>query len=223
MRSKKEKITASIVGGIVTVCTFTFLVTFVKADLYDPDEAAVVVMSDPALVSGSSAAPSAPAVPKPSASTVLGVEGMYPSRLIVPALNINANVQYVTVNAKGNIGTPDNFTDVAWYSLGVVPGQAGTAIIDGHVDNGLGLAGVFKHLSDIQLGDEVDVVTKAGGEARFIVTNIQVYDYQNVPSAAIFGAASASSTLKLITCDGTWVPGGDTYNERLVVTASLVS
>jgi sortase (surface protein transpeptidase) len=145
-----------------------------------------------------------------------------PSRLSIPALSINAHVQYVGINAKGNIGTPNNFTDVAWYSYGVVPGATGTAVIDGHVDNGLGLAGIFKHLSNIQIGDEVDVITNGGTKMSFVVTTIQTYDYQNVPAQAIFGTSSASRFLNLITCDGAWVQGGDTYNERLIVTARLV-
>jgi len=60
-------------------------------------------------------------------------------------------------NSKENIGTPNNFTDVAWYSAGVVPGEVGSTIIVGHVDNGLGMAGVFIHLADIEMGDQVTI------------------------------------------------------------------
>jgi sortase (surface protein transpeptidase) len=236
-RSKKEKIVTYLVGAIIAVCSVIFIVTFVKASLYDPGDMGIStgistrVRSTEAGINGNNDTTFAPASTSTVASTSISViistsylesHSANPSRLIIPSLDINSHVQYVGINAKGNIGTPNNFTDVAWYSYGVVPGQAGTAVIDGHVDNGLGLAGVFKHLSNMQIGDEVDVITKAGKKIHFIVTDIETYDYQNVPSQAIFGTSSASSFLKLITCDGTWVQGSDTYNERLIVTATLV-
>jgi len=219
MRMKKEKIITSFVVVLVAVCVVIFSVTFVRADLYDPGDTGTAVSVSPVSVQVFASASSSLI----STSTISTVQNSVddPSRLIIPALGINAHVQYVGVNTKGNIGTPNNFTDVAWYSLGVVPGQAGTAIIDGHVDNGLGLDGVFKHLSSIQVGDEVDVVDKSGARTSFIVVNVQAYDYQNVPASALFGTGSASSSLKLITCDGAWVQGGDTYNERLIVTADM--
>jgi len=219
MRSKKEKIVTSFIAGVVVACTVIFIVTFVKADLYDPGDTGMVAIASVSTPVISVEASSSLAT---SSVSIMQYVLTDPSRLIIPAIDINAHVQFVGVNKKGNIGTPNNFTDVAWYSFGVAPGQSGTAIIDGHVDNGLGLAGVFKHLSDIQIGDEVDVISKDGANVRFIVANIQTYDYQNVPADALFGDDSASSSLKLITCDGAWVQGGDTYNERLIVTANRV-
>ena len=115
---------------------------------------------------------------------------------------------------------PNNFTDVGWYKLGVIPGQPGSAVIDGHVDNGLDLAGVFKHLSDIKVGDDIYVVNRAGVQTHFVVSEIDSYDYQNVPTDLIFNQ-SGPAQLHLITCQGDWVSGGDTYDHRLVVTATL--
>jgi LPXTG-site transpeptidase (sortase) family protein len=145
----------------------------------------------------------------------------YPVRLVIPALNINANVQDVGITARGNMGVPNNFVDVGWYSYGAIPGQVGSAVIDGHVDNGLSLAGVFKHLSDIKTGDDVYVTNYAGQEFHFVVTDIQYYGYENAPTSEIFNADNGGSELKLITCGGTWVPGQKTYDQRLVVTATL--
>lgn len=144
----------------------------------------------------------------------------YPVTLYIPSLKINAKIQQVGLNSKGAIGAPDNFTDVVWYKYGPAPGQPGSAIIDGHVDNGLGLAGVFKHLSSIATGSEMAVTTSLGTTLVFKVTAINVYGYQQVPMATILN--SSTPTLDLITCDGTWVGNQRTYNERLVVTAKLI-
>lgn len=143
-----------------------------------------------------------------------------PVRLIIPALNINANVQDVGLTAAGAMGTPNNFTDVAWYKLGVQPGELGSSVIDGHVDNGLSLAGVFKHLVDIKVGDDVYVQEEDGSKLHFTVTDVETYPYENAPNSQIFGQTDAAR-LNLITCEGVWVPAGRTYDHRLVVYTEL--
>ncbi|MDE2071499.1 MAG: class F sortase [Patescibacteria group bacterium] len=148
--------------------------------------------------------------------------GDYPARLYIPALSINAAVQHVGINAAGNMSSPSNFTDVGWYKYGPEPGQAGVAIIDGHVDNGLSLPGVFKHLSTIAVGDEILIDTRGGAHLHYTVTDVQAYPYTNVPNDVLFSATASSSELRLVTCDGTWVPGAKTYNERLVVFADEI-
>jgi sortase A len=143
-----------------------------------------------------------------------------PVRLIIPKLNIDAAVQDVGLTKAGAMGVPNNFTDVAWYKLGVRPGKLGSAVIDGHVDNGLSLAGVFKHLSDIQIGDDVFVQEEDGSRLHFVVTDIQSYPYQDAPAPDIFTRADAAR-LNLITCEGVWIPSGKTYDHRLVVYTEL--
>ena len=143
----------------------------------------------------------------------------YPVRLVVPTLAIDAAVQRVGITKKGSMGVPSNFTDVAWYRDGVTPGQYGSAVIDGHVDNGLGLSGVFKHLPDLAVGDSVYVVTVTGKRLHFVVDAVKVYSYEDVP-ADVF-AQSDVSRLNLITCEGKWVPKDRTYDHRLVVFTSL--
>jgi LPXTG-site transpeptidase (sortase) family protein len=144
-----------------------------------------------------------------------------PARLIVPSLKINASVQDLGINAIGNMQAPDNFVDVGWYKYGTVPGYIGSAVIDGHVDNGLGLAGVFLKLNTIQVGSDVYVQTIGGTMLHFVVQTVTAYPYQNVPVDQVF-AQNDAARLNLITCDGTWVNGQDTYNERLVVYTTYV-
>lgn len=148
----------------------------------------------------------------------------YPARLIIPALGINAAVQDAGIVAGGRMAAPTNFTDVAWYKYGTVPGQEGSAVIAGHLDNGLALKGVFKYLSKLTPGDEVDVVTEGGQTLAFTVSALNVYPYTQVPSSLF--TESGAAYLNLITCDGTLlqVPGlGYTYDHRLVVTTILKS
>ena len=165
-----------------------------------------------ASTSSTTATPDKPASADPS----------LPALLIIPSLKISSHVQYVGVNAAGNMRAPDNFTDVAWYEPGAIPGQVGSAVIDGHVDNGLGLAGVFKRLDQLKVGDDIYIQTNAGKKIHFVVTDIESYPYTSVPAPSLF-ERSDGTYLNLITCEGTWVPSGDTYDHRLVVYTKLVS
>lgn len=146
----------------------------------------------------------------------------YPDRFEVPSLSIDTHVQHVGVTAAGNMGVPNNFTDVGWYKYGVVPGYRGSAVIDGHVDNGLALAGVFKHLGDIKVGDDIYVTSKEGTRLHFRVQEVQSYDYKSVPLEKVFSRTDRAR-LNLITCEGNWVKAEKTYDKRLVVYTVLVS
>lgn len=145
-----------------------------------------------------------------------------PERLIIPSLQIDALVQQVGVKANGAMATPKNFTDVGWYKYGTIPGQEGSAVIAGHVDNGLALPGVFKHLSDLKIGDELYVQTIDGSKLRFVVQDIQKYSHTAVPTEEVFNARGAAH-LNLITCDGTWIPTDKTYDKRLIVYSTLAA
>jgi LPXTG-site transpeptidase (sortase) family protein len=143
-----------------------------------------------------------------------------PARLIIPSIGVNANVEQVGKKADGSMGTPQTFGDVAWYALGSKPGAAGNAVIDGHVDNALTTAGVFMHLSQVHLGDIIEVADGSGATRTFVVNNIQEVPANSAPDASIF-ATTGPSQLVLITCDGAWVPDAKSYDKRLVVFATL--
>lgn len=145
-----------------------------------------------------------------------------PDRLVIPSLGIDAHVREVGVKADGSMATPGSFVDVGWYKYGTIPGQIGSAVIDGHVDNALSLAGVFKHLEDIKKGDDVYIVQKDGSRIHFRVVDIKRYPYNDAPLEKIF-AQNDAARLNLITCTGDWLKSDQTYNERLVVFTQLVS
>lgn len=159
-------------------------------------------------------------VPAPKGVRSASFSGDVPVRLSIPSLGINANVQQVGVNGKGNMAVPSNYTDVAWYKYGPVPGEVGSAVIDGHVDNGLGLDGVFKHLEDIEVGDDVYVSTKSGKRLHFVVRDIESYHYTQVPTELLFNLSDGAH-LNLVTCGGLWVKDDKTYDRRIVVYTEL--
>jgi LPXTG-site transpeptidase (sortase) family protein len=150
-------------------------------------------------------------------STVGSLMPLIPERVQIPSLHINASVEEVGQNGGGHMAAPKHFDTVAWYKLGSRPGDAGNAIIAGHLNNSLGLSGVFEQLSTIQLGSEI-IVSGEGREIRYIVREMHVYGANDAPASAIF-SASGPSRLILITCDGAWDAGVRSYDKRLVVVA----
>ena len=145
---------------------------------------------------------------------------LVPESLSIPSIGVTAQVEKVGKKIDGSMATPQKFEDVAWYSLGSKPGEAGNAVIAGHVNNALTKTGVFEHLGSVKLGDMVSVSDAQGHTLRYKVTDIEEYPADAAPAASIF-AVSGPSQLVLITCDGEWVSKDKTFSKRLVVFAQL--
>src|SRR5581483_7624663 len=148
--------------------------------------------------------------------------GSNPERLVIPALGIDAHIQQIGLTASGALATPHGFTDVGWYIYGPRPGESGSAVIAGHLDNALGLAGVFEHLGDIASGDEVDVFFADGSEQRFDVNHVERLPYTDTDTTELFRASDSGAHLNLITCGGTWIQSAHSYSQRLVVFTDIL-
>lgn len=162
-------------------------------------------------------------VPAPNARSQIDsvAQSDQPARLHIPSIDVDADIQYVGLGATGNMAVPTNYSDVGWYRFGTVPGRSGSAVMDGHVDNGLGFSGVFKNLSKLREGESVYVETKGGKRLRFVITDVETYGYKEVPSDLVFNRAD-TKRLNLITCGGSWLKSEETYDERIVVYTVLV-
>ncbi len=201
------------IGFTVTFLACTvFVITLVRAVGYNPEMMEVSLPRAEMTYSN----------PNPYEGGGAPAEEDRPSRLIIPSLGIDAHVQKTGIAKSGNMAPPSNFSDVGWYKLGTVPGFKGSAVMSGHVDNALALAGVFKHLSNIEKGADIYIRTDGGKMIRFKVTDIATYSYDQVPTETIFNQ-NDKARLRLITCAGTWLQNAKSYDKRVVVTAELVS
>lgn len=227
MQNIKKLLGVIVVAGALTVLVYTLHTSVFYAASSDSGPANVSTSvadanTTTSLVTVSSTTSEATSTKNKDIVELPKASSDLPSRLLIPSLKIDANVQYVQVNDKGNMGTPKGFTDVAWYKPGVIPGQIGSAVMAGHVDNAIALDGVFKHLGDMKAGDDVYVQDKSGKKIHFVVNEVKLYPYQEVPAALIFGQRDISR-LNLISCAGIWLKDLKTYDERLVVFTSLVN
>lgn len=143
-----------------------------------------------------------------------------PSRLIILKIKVDAKIQAVGETSKGEMDIPTNISDVAWYGKGVIPGMPGSAVIAGHLNGRNTPNGVFRNISNLQIGDLVEIRDKSGKEFQFQVTAIKIYDY-NAPTAEVF-TGDGKPRLNLITCAGDWIKSIKLYNKRLVVFTELV-
>lgn len=80
------------------------------------------------------------------------------------------------------------------------PGERGTAVVAGHVDNADGPA-VFYDLGALRKGGTVEVDRLDGSTALFTVDAVEVYDSRAFPDAKVYGAARRPE-LRVITCGG---------------------
>jgi hypothetical protein len=152
-----------------------------------------------------------------------------PAQLRIENLHIDAPVMNVGETATGLMDAPVSqainspyWTSVFWYQPGPAPGQAGNAVIAGHVDRVGGDPAIFWYLDTLHPGDKVEVITHGGQTLQFVVDRIVHYPV-NAPGAAVlnsvFGPTPAHH-LNLITCSGLWTGTG--YDERLVVYTTQV-
>jgi LPXTG-site transpeptidase (sortase) family protein len=137
-----------------------------------------------------------------------------PIRLIIPTINVDAEIVSLGVSNKGEMEVPDNTADVGWFRLGSIPGEIGSAVIAGHFDGKFGEPAVFTNLNKLKTGDKLYVKNESGISTTFTVSNIRTYD----PGFAdeVY-SANDTAHLNLITCDGTWNNNKKSYTKRLVV------
>jgi len=142
------------------------------------------------------------------------------ARLVIPAIGVDAPVEPVGVLPNGILNVPqkNRWTGVGWYKDGPIPGQMGSAIIDGHLNRPGGVPAVFWHLDQLHIGDVVTVVDTQGQALHFQVVQVQAYQPDKAPLEKIYRDTSGIY-LNLITCAGSWIPSQHQTAKRLIVYA----
>ncbi|MBO0783520.1 MAG: class F sortase [Ktedonobacteraceae bacterium] len=162
------------------------------------------------------------ALPTAIAATTTPASTDTPRRLVIPAIHIDTLIEPVGITNQGDMDTPrqDPWNHVGWYSAGHLPGERGSAVIDGHLDRPGGAPAVFWSLNQLRIGDEIIVILASGKTLHFRVLNLAFYAPGHAPLQDIF-ANTSGHYLNLITCAGAWIPTQHQTTQRLVVYASL--
>ncbi len=141
-----------------------------------------------------------------------------PVRLAVPARGVDTAVDPVGVEPDGQMTIPADVGRVGWYRFGPAPGDDGSAVIAGHVDDREQGLGAMAPLRDAAVGDEVVVTDAAGTAGRWRVVSREVIEKQVLPLDRLF-AREGPPRLTLITCGGPFLAEFGSYRDNVVVVA----
>ena len=155
-------------------------------------------------------------------STHYGLPASLPINISIPVIGVHSALASTGLNADGTPAVPvGNFVDEpSWLTTSATPGSAGTAVIVGHVDTARSGPSVFYNLAKIPLGSPIYIQRQDKRTAVFAVYASRVFDKNALPAALVYGS-SASPTLRLITCAGSWDNATHQYTQNLVIFASL--
>jgi sortase (surface protein transpeptidase) len=153
----------------------------------------------------------------------LSLRRSVPVSVEIPAIGVHSVLLHVGVKADGTMQVPPlrRPSAAAWFKYSVTPGQIGTSVIEGHVDNDQGPA-VFFRLGALRPGDLVNVRLADGITAVFRVTGVRQYLKSKFPAKAVY-RATRFAALRLITCGGAFDYATSQYLSSTVVFAFLVA
>jgi sortase (surface protein transpeptidase) len=153
-----------------------------------------------------------PAVPRPPEQRPA------PVRLAVPALGVDTSVDAVGVGPDGQMALPRDVDRVGWYRFGPAPGDDGSTVIAGHVDDREQGLGALAPLREASVDDEVVVTDTAGTTTHWRVVSRELIQKRALPLDRLF-VRDGPPRLTLITCGGPFLPRLGSYRDNVVVVA----
>jgi sortase (surface protein transpeptidase) len=147
-----------------------------------------------------------------------------PVSVAVPAIDVSSDLLRLGLDGDGTVQVPPLAEDdrAGWYEPGPAPGAVGPAVILGHVDSAQWGPGVFFDLGALQPGDEVTVTREDRSVAVFAVDRVERHRKDDFPTIEVYGDTD-DAQLRLITCGGAFDPAAGSYEDNVIVFASLVS
>lgn len=168
----------------------------------------------------SAAAPDSRAATGPTAPAALPFS--QPDRVRIPAIQVDAPVVPVGLDTNGWVGAPppDDANLAGWFTGAVSPGEKGTAVVVGHVDNKQGPA-VFYGLGALKKGNRVEVLRKDGRTAVFEIYGVELFAKADFPGDRVY-RSKGTPELRVITCGGGFSKQNG-YDGNVVVFARLAT
>ena len=141
-----------------------------------------------------------------------------PVRITIPKIQVSSSLERLGRDRHGAVEVP-SFHAAGWYALGPRPGDAGSAVILGHVDSKRGPA-VFFRLRELRPGDLVEVGRSDGSTVRFVVQRTAQYLKKQFPTDEVY-FPTLTPELRLITCGGSFDDTTGHYRSNIIVFAKL--
>ena len=214
-------------AGLVAVAGAAGVLTTVAvagAGGTSPNRPAAVGHSAPAATASASTEPGLlpplPGGPQGPAHSAEPARSVAPPVLLsIPSIGVDTALETLQLHTDGSLAVPSQWGEAGWYAGGVRPGNAGPAVIAGHVDSINGPA-VFYRLRELRPGAVVLVRESTGATLRFVVDRSVSYPKDRFPTEAVYGLTPLPE-LRLITCTGDFDFRAHSYLDNLVVSAHL--
>jgi sortase (surface protein transpeptidase) len=142
-----------------------------------------------------------------------------PTRIRIPAIDLDTSLAQVGLKADGSLQVPSDPYMAGWYTGSPTPGEAGPAVIDGHVDRVGGIA-IFWRLRELKPGDVIEIDREDGITAKFKITSLEQFSQASFPTQKVYGNTGYAG-IRLITCGGVFSTATGHYSDNIVVFGNL--
>jgi LPXTG-site transpeptidase (sortase) family protein len=141
----------------------------------------------------------------------------FPVMVQIPSLDVAAEIVESGIDPESRqMEIPPQADQVGWYRFGPRPGEAGSAVLAGHVDMAGFGPGAFFELDRLVPGDEVLVHMSDGTVRRFETVDVVRIPKERLDLERIFDN-TGTARLTLITCGGAFNETIRSYDDNVVV------
>ena len=145
-----------------------------------------------------------------------------PVSVHIPAIDVRAEVIALGQKEDGTLEVPsqDDADKAAWYNNSPTPGQAGSSVVQGHVDYVDQGPAVFFDLGRLTPGDTIEVTREDGKTAVFTVHRTELHKREEFPTQQVYGSTDRPE-LVLITCGGDFNREADEFDSNTIIYSTL--
>ncbi len=143
-----------------------------------------------------------------------------PCRIKIRSIGVDAPVIELGLRPNGTLEVPTVYSETGWWKGGAKPGQIGSTVIVGHVDNRRGPA-VFYKLPKLKPGDVVTVSRVKMPPVRYVIEDLGVWAKANFPSEIVYGPTPIAE-IRLITCGGVFNPATGHYADNIIAFGRMI-
>ncbi|WP_253905014.1 sortase domain-containing protein [Arthrobacter sp. H14] len=170
---------------------------------------------------GPSAQPNSTEQSLPAVAPVM--EESRPVSFTIDALDREADIIETGLREDRTLQVPPEHegAPASWFNGSPTPGEAGPAVLLGHVNSTEDDSGVFYNLEALNNGETITVTRENGSTAVFEVYKSELYPKNEFPTMAVYSPTQGAE-LRLITCDGFTEDTGE-FVDNLVIYAKLTT
>jgi len=155
-----------------------------------------------------------PEEPKPEEEPALTVLTSLPARMLIPALELDYEVQSMGADATGTMMVAPALEVVSWFDRSPIPGNEGNAIFGAH-NTWKGKHSKIYDLDGLEIGDEMEIEYEDGTSLRFLLESVFVYELRTAPAHLIMDPGGEQK-VTIITCKPPFNAQRGTSDYRIV-------